>query len=209
MKLLDKTILKRKNNLTNLTDEELIIKCKSGDAFSIEEIFSRYKFLLEKISRSYFLLGSDNDDLLQEAMIGLYKAILSFDKNQNTSFKTFAILCVRRNILSAIKKSNSKKNKVLNECLSLSDLTGDEEDNFLFLPSDPRLTDENMIEKEKLQEIKQQIVKTLSKLELKILNLYLKGFSYETMSKNLDVSRKSVDNALSRIKKKLEFLTKF
>lgn len=194
--------------MTNLTDEELIAKCKSGDAVGIEEIFSRYKFLLEKISRSYFLLGSDKEDLLQEAMIGLYKAILSFDKNQNASFKTFAILCIRRNILSAIKKSNSQKNKTLNECLSLSDLTGDEEENFLFLPSDSRLTDENIIEKEKLQEIKEQIIKTLSKLELKILNLYLKGFSYEDMSKNLKITHKSVDNALSRIKKKLEFLTK-
>jgi len=194
--------------LKNITDEELIEKCKSGDDIAIEEIFSRYKFLLEKISRSYFLLGSDNEDLLQEAMIGLYKAILSYDKNQNASFKTFAILCVRRNILTAIKKSNSQKNKTLNECVSLSDLNGDEEENILFLPYDSRNTDENIIEKEKLQEIKQQIVKTLSKLELKILNLYLKGFSYSNMSKKLDISNKSVDNALSRIKKKLEFLSK-
>ena len=194
--------------MKNITDEELIEKCKSGDDIAIEEIFSRYKFLLEKISRSYFLLGSDNEDLLQEAMIGLYKAILSYDKNQNASFKTFAILCVRRNILTAIKKSNSQKNKTLNECVSLSDLNGDEEENILFLPYDSRNTDENIIEKEKLQEIKQQIVKTLSKLELKILNLYLKGFSYSNMSKKLDISNKSVDNALSRIKKKLEFLSK-
>lgn len=194
--------------MTNLTDEELIVKCKSGDTFAIEEIFSRYKPLLEKISRGYFLLGSDNDDLVQEAMIGLYKAILSFDKNQNASFKTFATLCARRNILSAIKKSNSQKNKTLNECLSLSDITGDDEENFLFLPPNSLLAYENIIEKEKMQEIKQQIIKSLSKLELKILSLYLKGFSYDYMSKNLNITVKSVDNALCRIKKKLQFLTK-
>ena len=186
----------------------MVVFCKKGDEVAIEELFSRYRFLLGKISRGYFLLGSDNEDLMQEAMIGLYKAILSFDTKQNVSFKNFAILCVRRNILSAIKKSNSQKNKALNESLSLSDLTGDQDDNYLFVPEVVPLTDEKLIEEEKLEEIKTKIVELLSKLELEILNLYLKGKSYDDMSKTLQISKKSVDNALSRIKKKLEFLTK-
>ena len=194
--------------MKHLTDEELVVFCKKGDEVAIEELFSRYRFLLGKISRGYFLLGSDNEDLMQEAMIGLYKAILSFDTKQNVSFKNFAILCVRRNILSAIKKSNSQKNKALNESLSLSDLTGDQDDNYLFVPEVVPLTDEKLIEEEKLEEIKTKIVELLSKLELEILNLYLKGKSYDDMSKTLQISKKSVDNALSRIKKKLEFLTK-
>lgn len=195
--------------LENLTDEELANLSKNLNDEALEILMKRYKALLSKIVRGYFLLGASKDDVMQEAYIGLYKAVLSYDKVKNASFKTFAMLCVRRNILSAIKKSNSQKNKLLNESVSLTDLKNDEdEESVLFLPSFFTMTDETIIQNEKFEEVKSLIIKKLSRLELEILKYYLKGYSYSDMAKKLTITTKTVDNALSRIKSKLQFLIK-
>lgn len=195
--------------LENLTDEELANLSKNLNDEALEILMKRYKALLSKIVRGYFLLGASKDDVMQEAYIGLYKAVLSYDKVKNASFKTFAMLCVRRNILSAIKKSNSQKNKLLNESVSLTDLKNDEdEESVLFLPSFFTMTDEAIIQNEKFEEVKSLIIKKLSRLELEILKYYLKGYSYSDMAKKLTITTKTVDNALSRIKSKLQFLIK-
>lgn len=193
--------------MKTLTDEMLVALCKKGNENAIEQLFLRYKPILQKLTRGYFLLGSDEDDLMQEAMIGLYKAILSFDAASAASFKTFASICVRRNILSAIKKSNTLKNKILNDSLSLSGfMANDDDDALLFLPYEPKNTDEMIMEDESFEETKKEILKKLSKLELKILGLYLKGEPYQQIATSLSITTKSVDNALSRIKNKLQFL---
>ncbi|MGI5842121.1 MAG: sigma-70 family RNA polymerase sigma factor [Christensenellales bacterium] len=193
--------------MKTLTDEKLVALCKKGDEHAIEQLFLRYKPILHSLTRGYFLLGSDEDDLMQEAMIGLYKAILSFNESGVASFKTFASICVRRNILSAIKKSNTLKNKILNDSLSLSGfMANDDDDAFLFLPYEPKNTDEMIMEDESFEETKKEILKKLSKLELKILGLYLKGEPYQQIATSLSITTKSVDNALSRIKNKLQFL---
>lgn len=196
--------------MKKLDDETLVLQCKKGNEEALENLFFRYKPLLHKIMRGYFLLGSDEEDLLQEAMIGLYKAILSFDKEKQTSFKAFATVCVRRSILDAIKKANAQKHKLLNDSVSLSALSSfeDEEENALYLSIKETLLDEQFMEDEKYEEILALIKKSLSKLEFEVLNEYLKGYSYQYISEKLGLTIKSVDNALNRIKTKLEFLRK-
>lgn len=190
------------------TDEELIVLSKQGSDKATQDLFERYKSTIQKISRGYFLFGADDEDLIQEGMIGLYKAVLGYDKQKEASFKTFANICIRRNILSAIKKSNTQKNKVLNESLSLSGLKNfeEEDEGQLYLPTNTKSVDQKLIEQENLKEVKKQIQEKLSSFEISVLSLYLKGMSYEEMAKHLDAPKKSVDNALSRIKSKLKFL---
>lgn len=197
--------------MLNLTNEELIEKIKTGDEQAVEVLFRRFNPLIQKISRGYFLLGADYSDIVQEALVGLYKASMTFDSTKEASFKTYASLCIKRNILSAIKSANREKNKSLNQSLSFADAisSSDEDEVFLFLPNFISNPDEEIIQRENLNEIKKTIVEKLSGFELKILNEYLKGMSYEDMSAKLGISKKSVDNALSRIKNKLQFLIKW
>ncbi len=191
--------------MREFTNEELVEKVKKGNEVAIEILFARFKALLNKISRSFFLLGGDNEDVMQEAMLGLYKACLNYKGGGETSFKTFAILCIKRNILSAIKKNNTMKNKILNESISLSKIFFNEEED-VTISCDILYPDEKIIENESYEEVKKLICSKLSHLELKILNQFLMGLSYDEMSKKLDVTKKSIDNALRRIKVKLQFL---
>ncbi len=192
------------------TDEELVKLIKAGEIGAEEELFSRFKPMVSSVARSYFLLGSELDDLIQEGMIGLYKACQSYSE-KNASFKTFAYICIKRQIQSAVKHANRQKNKILNNYVSLDAQggykTGDgEEEALLILPSSNLSPDDEMIEKENLEEIVYKIKSALSPLELKVLTLYLKGNSYQTISKMVGKNYKSVDNSLHRIKNKLEFL---
>ncbi len=193
-----------------LTDNELIEKAKKGDEVALDSLMSRYKQLASKIARSYFLVGAEYDDLLQEAMIGLYKAYTNYEINSKTSFSTFAHMCITRNVQSAIKIANRKKNVFLNQGLSLSSQgevkLNNDDDITLVIPSPSPSPDEKLIHSENLQDIKEKIISTLSSFEQKVLSLYLKGYSYKDISSLLDVTSKSIDNALSRIRKKLSFL---
>lgn len=191
-----------------MTDEELVLKAQKNDEASVNLLLTRYKHLVNKIARSYFLADGDSEDILQEGMIGLYKAIINFDPAKNVSFKTFASTCIRHQLQSAIKVSSSEKNKILSSAISISDSPLDEEDGDLeiFIPSSLPSPDDKVLEKERFKEIKAKIIDTLSALELKVLSLYLKGYSYQEISSLSGLSKKSIDNALTRIKNKLAFL---
>lgn len=199
--------------MKNLSDDMLIEKAKSGDESSLVFLLNKYKIMASKIARSYFLVGAEYDDLLQEAMIGLYKAYVSFDNSCGASFATFAHKCITRNVQSAVKMANRKKNQMLNNSVSLTsqgaiEVSPDDsdEDINLVIPSDALSPDEKLIESEKLAEIKEKIKSALSKLELNVLMLFLKGDSYCEIATKLNMNNKSVDNALSRVRHKLNFL---
>ena len=191
-----------------MTDEQLASLAKQGDYNAELELFNKYRNVINKFSRGYFLIGGDVEDLIQEGMIGLYKAIINFDPKKNVSFKTFASTCIRHQLQSAIKVSSSEKNKILSSAISISDSPLDEEDGDLeiFIPSSLPSPDDKVLEKERFKEIKDKIIDTLSALELKVLSLYLKGYSYQEISSLGGLSKKSIDNALTRIKNKLAFL---
>lgn len=193
------------------TDEELVQMIKLGLEEAEEELFARYKPVVSSVARSYFLMGAELDDLIQEGMIGLYKACQKFSQGQ-ASFKTFAYLCIKRQIQTAVKQANRQKNKMLNNYVSLDSQGGyktgenGEDEAVLILPSEKLSPDAEIIQKENYKEIVKKIKSALSPLELKVLTLYLKGNSYQTISIEVGKSYKSVDNLLYRIKNKLEFL---
>ena len=189
--------------------EELIEKAQNGDENAIEKLLSSFKPLVNKIARSYFLTGGDIEDLVQEGMIGLYKAIKTFKKGKSASFMTYAGTCVKNQIQTAVRIASSEKNMVLSTALpidSKESFDDEEEEIEIVLPSPLPKPDEKIENKENFAQITKQIVKSLSQLELKILISYLKGFNYSEIAQQNNISKKSVDNALSRIKNKLSFL---
>ena len=189
--------------------EELIEEAQNGDENAIEKLLSIYKPLVNKIARSYFLTGGDIEDLVQEGMIGLYKAIKTFKKGKTASFMTYAGTCIKNQIQSAVRVASSEKNMVLSTALPIerNDSFDDEEEEIeIVLPSPLPKPDEKVENKENFETITKQIVKSLSQLELKILISYLKGYNYSEIAQQNNISKKSVDNALSRIKTKLSFL---
>ncbi|MBS7403826.1 MAG: sigma-70 family RNA polymerase sigma factor, partial [Eubacteriales bacterium] len=196
-----------------MEDIDLIRKAKQGDETSLELLLAKFKPLACKIARKYFLAGQDEEDLYQEAMIGLFKAEQSFNETAGQDFKSFATLCINRQIQTAVKNSNRKKNKILNESISLNNQGGidvyesdDEEQLYFIIPSSSPLPDDELIYKEKVDEIKNAIDQKLSTYERKVLSLYLKGLSYKEMGQILEKETKSIENCLSRIKSKLSYL---
>ena len=192
-----------------MTDEELSLKAQEGDESAVKSLLSSYKSLVNQIARSYFLTGGDIEDIVQEGMIGLYKAIMHYKDNKTASFKTFASTCIKNQIQSAVRVASAEKNKILSTALPIIDqINGDDEDDKveIIFPSDLPSPDDKVIEKERICEIIKQIKATLSPMELKVLALYLKGYNYNEISKLGGFSKKSIDNALTRIKNKLAFL---
>lgn len=198
---------------SNLTDEKILELYKEGNEDALDFLLSKYKSLASKISRSYFLVGAESEDILQEAMLGLYSACRSYQKG-TTSFKTFATLCITRSVQSAVKIANRQKNKLLNESYSLSNqgtVIFDEKDEqgeeiCLYIPSTSLEPEDALLQSEREKEIEKIIEDNLSKKEKSVLNLYLKGLSYAEIANALGETTKSVDNAISRTKKKLEEL---
>ncbi len=198
-----------------LSDNELICGARNGNNEYIDILFARYKPLAKKISRRYFLAGGDQDDTFQEAMIGLFKGFQSYKISSNSDFKSFATLCITRQIQSAIKSANRLKNKMLTEAISLNnqgafeyadDLDG-EEYSFV-LPSNLPDAENTLISKENVDEMLKEINENLSALEKQVLHCYLEGKSYKEIAIAIDKSIKSVENALTRIKCKLAFIKK-
>ena len=198
--------------MTEFTDEELAIKAKEGDEIAMGELFARYKNLVNKLSRSFFLAGGDVEDLIQEGMIGLYKAIQNYSKDKNASFKTFASLCIKHQIQTAVKIASAEKNKILSSAIPITEQNDfdddDDNENEIIIPSSQPSPDIQVIEKERQQELLNKINMSLSKLERQVLNLYLQGYSYNEIANLSNISKKSIDNALTRIKNKLQFLKK-
>ena len=199
--------------MQNLTDIQLIEKAKNGNELALDFLLGKYKKMANKIARSYFLIGAEYDDLLQEAMIGLYKAYMGYDPKSKVNFSTFAHKCITRSVQTAVKIANRKKNQMLNNSISLSsqgaiisNSEDDDEEINLVLPSSILTPDQILIEGENFENVKESIKNTLSKFELDVLGLFLKGLSYTQIAERLNQTNKSVDNALSRIRNKLSFL---
>lgn len=167
---------------------------------NVEEYLEKYKPLVISIARRYYLVGAEMDDLVQEGMIGLYKAINTFSSNKNASFQTFANLCITRQIQTAIKNGNRLKNSFFKEIMNEDDSTLK-----LLLSDEPNPEDKIIIEEDFL-EVKREINAKLTKLEKLVLKKFLEGNSYEQIAEFLKISKKSVDNALNRVREKLKYL---
>lgn len=192
-----------------MTEEKLIFEAQKGNAEQLNTLLSSFKSLVNKIARSYFLIGGDMEDIVQEGMIGLYKAILNYSPDKHASFKTFASTCIKHQIQTAVKVASSEKNMILSTAMPIAERLkqdDDEEELEILVPSSLPLPDDKILEQERIKELNSIITKTLSPLENKILSLYLKGYSYTEIAHIGNINKKSVDNALSRIKTKLSFL---
>ena len=192
-----------------ITDEELVKLSKNNDENAENLLLERYKDLVVKIARGYYIIGGELEDIVQEGMIGLYKAIKGFSDEKNASFKTFAILCIKRQIQSAIKKANTKKNLPLSNSVSLQSFSENEEEEFLPVNLIFQVSpDEKIIGRENYKDLIETIKQTLSKKEFEVLKYYLRGYSYKEIAEFLGLNQKSIDNSLSRIKNKLKNIHK-
>ncbi len=191
------------------TDEELVVRVRDGEEQAIEALLDRYRHYARAKSRSYFLAGADKEDIVQEGMIGLYKAIRDFDPEHDTAFRAFAELCITRQIITAIKTATRQKHIPLNSYVSLNKATSSDGDSERSLSDSlvtAHVTDpaELVISAEEVAMIKTAMGRTLSGFETEVLELYMDGKSYQQIADLMGRHVKSVDNALQRIKRKLE-----
>lgn len=189
------------------SDEELIGKFHAGETEVMDYILSKYKPLVRKKTNALYLIGGDNDDLIQEGMIGLFKAVRDYDVKQENSFSNFAQMCVSRQLYTALETSNRKKHQPLNTYISFSLEDGEEwsvlEDLWIQKNLNP---EEQILEKEKLEELQLHVRENLSEMELEVLQLYLEGHNYIQIAELLNKNAKSIDNALQRIRQKIRQL---
>ena len=199
-------------SMTELTDEQLIGLIREGDGEAERLLYERYKQLVRSRAHSYFLIGADHEDLVQEGMLGLYKAVCEYDESKAASFKSFAELCVTRQILSAIKNATRKKHTPLNHYVSLNRSPIAETDDFTLVDSIRSLRvadpEEVVIGRENFDQMVQYLEKALSPMERRVLGLYLDGLSYPQIAARIEKPLKSVDNAMQRVKHKLEAFRK-
>lgn len=198
-------------NYSECSDEMLVSMFRMKDETAIEVLFERYKQLVRKKRTAMFIIGGDSDDLIQEGMIGLYKAVRDYDETKDASFATFASMCVNRQIMSAVTASNRKKNQPLNNYLSFDVSAGEDEENDMslldVLVTDDRLNPEDMyIGKESENRILEQIKNALSPFEKQVLELYMEDKDYKEIAVILGKEAKSVDNAIQRIRTKVQKL---
>lgn len=180
-----------------MEDNILITKAKNGDNESLELLMKKYKPIVNKIAKRYFIIGADLNDVIQEGMIGLFNAYNNFDKTKNASFKTFASLCINRQIISAMNSAYKKKIELLDESEIPKNIEPLE-----YSPED------DIILNEEFETLKKEISKKLSSFEQVVLSNFLEDYSYEEIAKKLNLQKKSIDNALSRIRNKLQYLKK-
>lgn len=192
----------------NKLDEEVVDEAKRGNSRAQEYLISKYENFVKAKSKSYFLIGADKEDIYQEGMIGLYKAIRDFKADRLTSFKAFAEICITRQIITAIKTATRQKHIPLNTYISLNKPIYEEESDRTLIDvlSEFKITDpeELIIGKEQIKHIEGEMAKVLSDLEMEVLQSYLDGKSYQEIACDLDRQAKSIDNALQRVKRKLE-----
>lgn len=195
------------NKYTDLKEEDIINIIQNGDKEALEYLINKYKELVKIITRAYFMIGADKEDVVQEGMIGLYKAIRDYNINSDASFYTFAKLCIERQVMTAIKSANRKKHQPLNSYLSLNGLMYEDNNEMTFIEkieeSNIFNPEEIFINKESIQYIEKSIIDILSKFERKVLYFYLKGKSYFYIAEILGKDEKSIDNAIQRIRKKI------
>ena len=199
--------MEKSKPLCELSDEEVVRIAKSGDKQALEHIIIRYRNFVYSKAKKFFLVGSEPDDLIQEGMIGLYEAVKNF-QDEKASFKAFAGVCIKRKMISAVKTATRNKHKPLNSYISLDKNAYDTEGESVLIdavsPKYPQNPEAIVIDKENLNGIENKINRTLSKLELEVLMYYLDGYSYQQIAEKIDRDVKAVDNAIQRIKRKIE-----
>ena len=196
------------HNYEVMADEDIVASARTGDVLALEFLINKYRNFVRAKARSYFLIGADREDIIQEGMIGLYKAIRDFRPDKLASFRAFAELCVTRQIITAIKTATRQKHIPLNSYVSLNKPIYDEESDRTLMDviSGTKVTDpeELVISREEFLDIEKKMGEFLSELEWKVLMYYLEGKSYQEIADDLDRHVKSIDNALQRVKRKLE-----
>ncbi|KGR79762.1 RNA polymerase factor sigma-70 [Ureibacillus manganicus DSM 26584] len=192
----------------DMTDEQLIELVHQGSTDALDYLITKYRLFVKAKARSYFLIGADKEDIIQEGMIGLYKSIRDFKGDKLSSFRAFAELCITRQIITAIKTATRQKHIPLNSYVSLDKPIYDEESDRTLLDvitgSDSEDPEHLMIHREEYSHLEEKIGEILSELEQQVLALYLDGQSYNEISEELNRHVKSIDNALQRVKRKLE-----
>ena len=197
------------NNYNNMSDEELLEAIREKDTNALNFLICRYKDLVNSKVNKYFIIGAEKEDIIQEGLIGLYKAIKDYKEDKQNSFKSFANLCIERQLITAIKSSNRQKHMPLNSYLSLNMTAYENEDE----NNETQIMDvleTNIIEdpldtitkKEYMSDVESVIDNSLSDFEKKVLNRFIQGESYVKIAERLDAPVKSVDNAIQRIRKK-------
>ena len=194
------------NNYNSMSDEQLISLVKADDKYALDFIIEKYKDLVNMKVGKYFIIGAEKEDIIQEGMIGLFKAIQGFDNTKQNSFKTFANMCIERQLITAIKTSNRQKHMPLNGYLSLNTAAYDEdEDTTVLEVFDSHQTEDpldTITKREYYKRVEDAIDKNLSDFEKQVLARFIKGESYVTIAEKLDTPVKSIDNAIQRIRKK-------
>ena len=190
---------------------EIVIKAKNGDLESMETILQYFKPKVTAICREYFLLGADFDDILQEGMIGLYKAIVGYNEFKNDNFSSFATMCIHHQIQNAVKIANSKKHKPLNEYVSISiegRLSENDEGPKLILEANDKGVEQASLDKEHEKNLHQKLKQELTNEQYGVLLMYLNGYSYTEMAQKYNITNKKVDNNIQAIKRKLRVILK-
>ena len=192
----------------SLSDEEKIVLAQNGSSEATEYILNKYKKYVKVKARSYYLMGADNDDIVQEGMIGLFKAIRDFRPNKLNSFRSFAELCITRQIITAIKKASRNKHVPLNTYVSLDKPIFDQEGEYTLLDMIVEKSNQSpesiIFDQEKTQIMYQYMEKSLSQFEQEVFRAYVNGKNYQEIAIILNKPAKSIDNALQRLKRKLE-----
>ncbi len=204
---MDKNIFSiNENNYTQMTDEKLIENVKQEDQTALNCLIERYNDLVTMKANKFFMVGAEKEDMIQEGMIGLYKAIKSFDTEKQNSFKTFANMCVERQLITAVKNSNRQKHIPLNSSVSLNSAAYEDNEDMdkmdvldIKIMNDPS---DIIADREYFENIESKIKENLSSFELQVLKEYEKGKSYAAIAEKLNAKVKSVDTAIQRIRKK-------
>jgi RNA polymerase sporulation-specific sigma factor len=195
--------------LTDLSDDELAARFQGGDDLAVQVLLDRYRRFARAKARGYFLVGADSDDIEQEGLIGLYKAARDFRPDRQASFRAFAELCITRQVITAVKTATRQKHQPLNQYVSISGVRGSDDpgersvedlldDHYIADPAD------TVVSNERMDLMRQSMADMLSGLEVDVLRLYVEGKSYQEIGAHLGRHVKSIDNALQRIKRKLE-----
>lgn len=188
-----------------------LYQAKNGDIESMDYILQYFKPKVIAICREYFLIGADFDDILQEGMIGLYKAIIGYNQDKNDNFSSFASMCIHHQIQNAVKVANSKKNLPLNDYISISidgKVNQGEDSPKIMLQANDKGVEQISLDKENINIFYKNLQKQLYTLQYKILVMYLNGYSYSEIAKVNNISNKNVDNQIQAIKRKLKVLLK-
>ena len=195
--------------LTELADDALVDRFQGGDELAVQVLLDRYRRFARAKARGYFLVGADSDDIEQEGLIGLYKAARDYRPDRQASFRAFAELCITRQVITAVKTATRQKHQPLNQYVSISGVRGSDdacersvedllEDHYIADPA------ETVVSNERMDSMRQSMAEMLSGLEVDVLRLYVEGKSYHEIGEHLGRHVKSIDNALQRIKRKLE-----